>query len=180
MQMILCNKPNMSKYRNRHDMHEKLVFRMHQVETRCTSPARSRDLLCAAAYSGVLRPPQLNPASHFSRATLFHQGELDLPATPSQVVALPFPIKSLNKDLWETLLYFKGDSKKSRPATWCYMVNAFMWCLPSSVKKEWCVGFHYRNDKERYTFQWRKPLILQLHVDTDVSLTQFCCIDYYL
>ena len=25
-------------------------------------PAKSRDLWCAAAYSGVLRPPQLNPA----------------------------------------------------------------------------------------------------------------------
>ena len=51
------------------------------------------------------------------------------------------------------------------------MVNAFMWCLPTSVQKEWCVGFHYRNDKESHTFQRQKPLILQHDVDTDVSLT---------
>ena len=38
-------------------------------------------------------------------------------------------------------------------ATWCYIVNASivyslqsMRCLPTSVQKEWCVGFHYRND----------------------------------
>ena len=46
-----------------------------------------------------------------------------------------------------------------------------MWCLPTSVQKEWCVGFHYRNDKESHTFQWRKLLILQHDVDTDVSLS---------
>ena len=56
-------------------------------------------------------------------------------------------------------------------ATWCYMMNASMWSLPTSVQKEWCVGFHYRNDKESHTFQWRKPFILQQNVDTDVSLT---------
>ena len=56
-------------------------------------------------------------------------------------------------------------------ATWCYMVNASMLCLPSSVQKEWCVGFHYRNDKGSHTFQRQKPLILQYDVDTDVSLT---------
>ena len=27
--------------------------------------------------------------------------------------------------------------------TWCYMANVSMWCLPTSVHKEWCVGFHY-------------------------------------
>ena len=55
--------------------------------------------------------------------------------------------------------------------TWCYMVNVSMWCLPTSVQKEWCVGSHYRNDKESHTFQWQKPLILQYDVDTDVSLS---------
>ena len=34
------------------------------------------------------------------------------------------------------------------------MANASMWCLPTSVQKEWCVGFHYSNDKESHTFQW--------------------------
>ena len=67
------------------------------------------------------------------------------------------------------------------------MANASMWCLPTSVKKDWCVAFHYRIDKESHTFQRRKPLILQ-HADTDVSLniyqgfkeinTDFCCFDY--
>ena len=28
-------------------------------------------------------------------------------------------------------------------ATWCYMANASMWCLPTIVQKEWFVGFHY-------------------------------------
>ena len=51
------------------------------------------------------------------------------------------------------------------------MVYASMWCLPTSVQKERCVGFHYRNDKESHTFQRRKPLILQHNVYTDVSLT---------
>ena len=52
------------------------------------------------------------------------------------------------------------------------MVNAsILRCLPASVQKEWCVGFHYRNDKESRTFQQRKRLILQYDVDTDVSLT---------
>ena len=51
------------------------------------------------------------------------------------------------------------------------MVNVSMCCLPTSVQKEWCVGFHYRNDKESHKFQRRKPLILQRDVDTDVSLT---------
>ena len=52
-------------------------------------------------------------------------------------------------------------------ATWCYMATG---CLSTSVQKEWCVGFHYKNDNESQTFQWRKPLILQYNVDTDVSL----------
>ena len=56
-------------------------------------------------------------------------------------------------------------------ATWCFMGNASMWCLPNSAQKEWCVGFHYRNVKESHTFQRRKPLILRHPVDTDVSLT---------
>ena len=43
-----------------------------------------------------------------------------------------------------------------------------LWCLHTSVQKEWCVGFHYRNDKESHTFQRRKPLILQHDVDTVV------------
>ena len=51
------------------------------------------------------------------------------------------------------------------------MVNASKWCLPTSVKKEWCAESHYRNDKESHTFQRRKPLILQQDVDADVSLT---------
>ena len=41
----------------------------------------------------------------------------------------------------------------------------------TSVQKEWCVGFHYRNDKESHTFQRQKPLILQHDVDTYVLLT---------
>ena len=53
-----------------------------------------------------------------------------------------------------------------------YMAHASMWCLPSSVQKEWCVGFHYRNDKESHTFQWRKPLILQHDVD-NISIKFF-------
>ena len=46
-----------------------------------------------------------------------------------------------------------------------------MWCSPTNVQKELCVGFHYRNDKESHTFQWQRPLILQHDVDTDISLT---------
>ena len=42
---------------------------------------------------------------------------------------------------------------------------------PHGVEKKWCVGFHYRNDKGSHTFQWRKALILQHDVDTDVLLT---------
>ena len=56
-------------------------------------------------------------------------------------------------------------------APWCYMVNTSMWCLPTSVQKEWCVGFHYRNYKESHTFQQQKTLILQHNVGTDVSLS---------
>ena len=55
-------------------------------------------------------------------------------------------------------------------ATWCYMANVSMLCLPTGVQKEWCLRFHYRNDKESHTFQRQKPLILQHDVDTDVSL----------
>ena len=51
------------------------------------------------------------------------------------------------------------------------MANASVWCLPTSVQKEWCVGFHYGTDKESHTFQRLKPLVLQHDVDTDVSLT---------
>ena len=51
------------------------------------------------------------------------------------------------------------------------MANVSLWCLPTSVQKEWCVGFHYRNDKESHTFQRQKPLILQHDVDTYVLLT---------
>ena len=58
-----------------------------------------------------------------------------------------------------------GASKKLHSsATWFIMANASMWCLPTNVHKEWCVGF-YRNDKESHTFQWQKPLILQHDVD---------------
>ena len=46
-----------------------------------------------------------------------------------------------------------------------YITNASMWCLTTSVQKEWRVGFYYRNDKESHTFQRRKPLILQHDVD---------------
>ena len=45
-----------------------------------------------------------------------------------------------------------------------------MWCLPINVQKEWCVGFHYRNDKESHTFQLQNPLILQHDGGTDISL----------
>ena len=51
------------------------------------------------------------------------------------------------------------------------MANVSVWCLPTSVQKEWCVGFYYRNDKESHTFQWQKPPILQHDVDTYVLLT---------
>ena len=56
-------------------------------------------------------------------------------------------------------------------ATWCYMVNASMWRLLTSARKKWCIGFHFRNNKESHTFQRGKPLILQHDVDTDVSLS---------
>ena len=46
-----------------------------------------------------------------------------------------------------------------------------MWCLPTSVQTEWCVGFHYENDRESHTFQRQKPLILKHDGDADVSLT---------
>ena len=51
------------------------------------------------------------------------------------------------------------------------MANASMWSLPTNVQKKWCVGIHYRKDKESPTFQWQKSLILKHDVDTDISLT---------
>ena len=29
-------------------------------------------------------------------------------------------------------------------ATWCIMVNVSMWCLPTTVHKEWCARYYYR------------------------------------
>ena len=46
-----------------------------------------------------------------------------------------------------------------------------IWRMPTTVHKEWCARYYYRNDKENHTFQQRKPLILQHDVDTDISLT---------
>ena len=51
------------------------------------------------------------------------------------------------------------------------MANTSMWCLPTNVHKECCVGFHDRNDKESHAFQQQKPLILQHDVGSDISLT---------
>ena len=39
------------------------------------------------------------------------------------------------------------------------MVNVSMWCLPTTVHKEWCARYYYRNDKESYTFQQQNPFI---------------------
>ena len=50
------------------------------------------------------------------------------------------------------------------------MVNASMWCLPTHVQKEWCVGFHYRNNKEIIYFNDER-VILQHDVDTDIPVT---------
>ena len=49
-------------------------------------------------------------------------------------------------------------------ATWCIMANAFMWCLPTTVHKEWCVGYYCSNDKES-----------QHNVDTNISLRYLSC-----
>ena len=51
------------------------------------------------------------------------------------------------------------------------VMNASMWCLPTNVQKEWCVGFYYRSDQESNKFQRQEPLIMQHDVDTDISLT---------
>ena len=45
-----------------------------------------------------------------------------------------------------------------------------MWCLPTTVHKDWCAGHYYRNDKESHTFQWCKPLILQYDIDTNIFI----------
>ena len=45
--------------------------------------------------------------------------------------------------------------------------------------KEWCVRFHYRNDKESQTFPRRKPLILQHDVDTNIPLTYLVSIKFF-
>ena len=41
------------------------------------------------------------------------------------------------------------------------MVNVSMWCLPTTVHKEWCARYYYRNDIESYTFQQQNPFILK-------------------
>ena len=56
-------------------------------------------------------------------------------------------------------------------ATWCIMVNASMWCLPTTGHKEWCARYYYRNDKESHALQWGEPFILQHDVDTNIALT---------
>ena len=57
------------------------------------------------------------------------------------------PVRHLLSTLSELKVIPSGHSS----VTWCYMAS--MWCLPTNVQKEWCVGFHYRNDKESHTFQ---------------------------
>ena len=56
-------------------------------------------------------------------------------------------------------------------ATWCIMVNVSMWCLPTTVHKEWCARYYCRNDKESYTFQPQNPFILQPDVHTNIPET---------
>ena len=54
----------------------------------------------------------------------------------------------------DTILQLKVIPCGHSSATWCYVVNASMWCLTTNVQKEWCVGFHYMNDKESHTLHW--------------------------
>ena len=55
------------------------------------------------------------------------------------------------------------------PATKCIMVNVSMWCLPTTVYMELCAKYHYRNNKESYTFQRENPFILQHDLHTNIS-----------
>ena len=38
--------------------------------------------------------------------------------------------------------YLKVLPSSHSSATWCIMVNASIWCLPTNVHKERCVGFY--------------------------------------
>ena len=67
------------------------------------------------------------------------------------------------------ILPLKVIPRSHSSATWCYMANASMWCLPTNVQKEGCVGFHYRNDKESHIFQWQNPLILQHFINISIK-----------
>ena len=64
--------------------------------------------------------------------------------------------------MWILVLVWCGSFLKvipsgHRSATWCYMVNASMWRLPTGVQKEWCVKFHCRNDKKVIHFNGEIP-----------------------
>ena len=51
----------------------------------------------------------------------------------------------------EAVLHLKVLQSIHSCATWCIMVNASMWCLPTTIHKDWCARYYYRNDKESHT-----------------------------
>ena len=50
---------------------------------------------------------------------------------------------------------FKVIPSGHSSATWCYNYDEWLYVvfITTNVQKEWCVGFHYGNDKESHTFQ---------------------------
>ena len=51
------------------------------------------------------------------------------------------------------------------------MVNASIWCLPSSIHGDWHAGQNHRDDTESYMFQQQKTFILQYDIDKNIIFT---------
>ena len=58
--------------------------------------------------------------------------------------------------------YLKMLPSSHSSATWCYMENAFMWCLPTNVHKERCVDFTIGMIKKVIHFNGESPSICNI------------------